>query len=98
MRGRKPNELTLNKKDRYTLQQLLRDGHTSQRVAHRARILLACAQGQRINQVAFQVHQRCSTVWRVCDRYRQHGLPAALYDAPRSGRPRVFFQPRTEAD
>jgi hypothetical protein len=26
----------------------------------------------------------------VCERYRQGGLEAALYDAPRSGRPRVF--------
>jgi hypothetical protein len=29
-------------------------------------------------------------VWRVCERYRLYGLEAALYDAPRSGRPRVF--------
>jgi hypothetical protein len=33
-----------------------------------------------------------TTVWRVCQRYQDDGLSAALYDAPRSGRPR-FFSP-----
>ena len=98
MRGRKPNELTLRPKDKRTLQQLLRDSHISQRLAQRARILLACAQKQRTNQVAFQVAQRRSTVWRVCERYRQSGLQAALYDASRSGHPRVFSPRRVQAD
>ena len=98
MRGRKPNELTLSPKDKRTLQQLLRDSHISQRLAQRARILLACAQKQRTNQVAFQVAQQRSTVWRVCERYRQSGLPSALYDAPRSGHPRVFSPRRVQAD
>ena len=98
MRGRKPNELTLSPGDKRTLQQLLRDGHTSLRLAQRARILLACAQKQRSNQVAFQVSQQRSTVWRVCERYRQSGLQAALQDAPRSGHPRVFSPRRLQED
>ena len=90
MRGRQPNELTLTCKDKHTLHQILRDGHTPQRLAQRARILLACAQRQPTHQVAFQVAHQRSTVWRVGERYRQSGLHAALYDAPRSGHPRVF--------
>lgn len=98
MRGRKPNELTLTSGDKRTLQQFLRDGHTSQRLARRARILLACAQMQQTHQVAFQVDQQRSTVWRVCERYRQAGLQAALYDAPRSGHPRTFSPKRTQGN
>jgi transposase len=79
------------------LQRLLRDGHTLQRVARRARILLACAQAQRVEQLATQVGRDPATVWRVCERYRRGGLSAALYDAPRSGRPRTFFRAGAKA-
>jgi transposase len=37
-----------------------------------------------------KVEQDAATIWRVCQRYRRDGLQAALHDAPRSGRPRVF--------
>lgn len=98
MRGRKPEPLKLKPKDVTELQHLLRDGHTPQRVARRARILLACADDERTRAVADKVGQHRTTVWRVCDRYRQGGLPTALSDAPRSGRPSAFFQDRTKAD
>jgi transposase len=98
MSGRKPQALKLKPKDVIELRALLRDGHTPQRVAQRARILLACAQHERTQVVAAKVGQDRSTVWRVCDRYRHDGLQAALQDAPRSGRPRSFFQPPTPAD
>jgi len=93
MRRRKPAPLKLEPKDTRELRRLLHDGHTPQRVAQRAQILLARAQAQHTQQVASKVDQHRTTVWRVCERYRQAGLAAALYDAPRSGRPRVFFSP-----
>ncbi|MCC6192571.1 MAG: helix-turn-helix domain-containing protein [Anaerolineales bacterium] len=86
--------MELKPKDVRELRRLLRDGHTPQR----ARILLACAQAQARQQVAGKVDQHRTTVWRVCDRYRQAGLPAALYDAPRAGRPRVFSPPPVPTD
>ena len=95
MRNHKPEPLTLKPKEARELGRLLRDGHTPQRVAQRARILLACAQAQRPQQVATKVDQHRTTIWRVCARYRQAGLSAALYDAPRAGRPRVFSPPPT---
>jgi transposase len=98
MRGRQPDKLTLKKKDAPILQQLLRDGHTSLRVARRAQILLSRASDQRVAQVVAKVDQKASTVWRVCERYRQHGLDSALYDAPRSGRPPVFSPEGAQAD
>lgn len=97
MRGRKPDPFKLERKDVTELGRLLRDGHTPQRVAQRARVLLARAAGESVAAVAAKVDQNPATIWRVCARYRRHGLPAALYDAPRSGRPRTFFQPPAPA-
>jgi predicted ArsR family transcriptional regulator len=94
MPGRRPEALKLKPKDIIELRALLRNGYTPQRVAQRARIVLACAQHERIGAVAAKVDQNRTTIWRVCDRYRQDGLQAALQDAPRSGRPRVFFRKR----
>ncbi len=90
MHRRKPAPVKLKPNDARELRRLLRDGHTPQRVAQRARILLARGQAQHTQQVASKVDQHRTTVWRVCQRYRQAGLAAALYDAPRSGRPHVF--------
>lgn len=98
MPGRKPQALKLKPKDVIELRAVLRDGHTPQRVAQRARILLACAQHERTQAVANKVDQNRTTIWRVCDRYRQEGLQAALQDAPRSGRPPVFFRGRSPGD
>jgi hypothetical protein len=94
MPSHKPAALKLKPKDVINLRRLLRDGHTAQRVAQRVRILLACAQHEPPQAVAAKVGQNRTTIWRVCELYRQDGLEAALYDAPRSGRPRVFFPTR----
>jgi len=97
MQGRKPELFVLKKKDHLVLQDLLRDGHVSQRIARRGRILLCRTNGQGVLPVADKVDLNPSTVGRVCERYRQCGLEVALYDAPRAGRPRVFFSGDTEA-
>ena len=99
MRGRQPDKFELKPKDKTYLRGLLRDGQTPLRVARRAQILLNRADDQlRVRLLSETIGQAPATIWRVCERYRQAGLQAALYDAPRSGRPRVFFQSRTEAD
>jgi hypothetical protein len=96
MRGRKPDQFVLKRKDKLVLQDLLRDGQTPLKVARRAQILLGRAQTkQPVVHLTAKVEQDATTIWRVCERYRQGGLPAALYDGPRTGRPRVFFHPRT---
>lgn len=95
MRGRQPEPFVLSAKDQRALQQLLRDGQTPLRIARRAQILLSCAEvGQRVMLVSDKVDQNRTTVWRVCERYRAAGLTAALYDAPRTGHPRVFSRKR----
>lgn len=99
MRGQKPGKFVLKPRDKSVLRDLLRDGRTPVRVARRAEILLGRAdQQQRVVQLSERVGENTSTIWRICERYQQRGLQAALYDAPRSGRRRVFFQKPTSAD
>lgn len=99
MRGRKPRKFELKPKDKVFLHELLRDGQTPLRIARRAQILLGRTDNQqRVNAVSEKVAQDTATIWRVCERYRHGGLQAALYDAARPGRPRVFSQRPTQAD
>ena len=99
MRGRKPRTFELKARDKALLRKLLRDGHTPLRVARRARTLLERAdREQRVGAVSAKVDQDASTTRRICERYRDGGLQAALYDAHRSGRPRVFFQEAAPED
>lgn len=97
MRGRKPESFTLKAEDEKILHRLLRDGRTPLRVARRAQILLSRAEAeQRVEWVSAKVELNRTTVWRVCERYQDTGLEAALYDAPRTGHPRVFFRKRAQ--
>lgn len=99
MPGRKPDKFKLKPKDKTFLRKLLRDGQTPLRVARQAQILLGRAQDPSgVGYLSQTIDQNRSTIWRVCERYREQELEAALYDAPRSGRPRVFSQTRTQAD
>ena len=99
MRGRKPSKVELRPKDKTFLRKLLRDGQTPLKVARRAQILLSRADDQQqVVLLGEKVEQAASTIWRVCERYRQSGVQAALYDAPRPGRPRVFSRQRPQAD
>ncbi len=99
MGGRHPDKFVLKRKDKTLLLELLRDGQTPLKVARRALILLGRANGnQSIAALEEKVEQDRTTIWRVCERYAEGGLDAALYDAPRSGRPRVFSPERTPED
>ncbi len=98
MRGRNPDQFRLKRTDERDLRELLRDGQTSLKVARRAQILLGRMDDEQpIVLLGEKVEQDRTTIWRVCERYAQGGLEAALYDAPRSGRPRVFSPTPTSA-
>ena len=91
MHGRKPDKFVLKPSDEIFLRELLRNGHTPLKIARRAQILLnRNDEQQRVVLLGGKVERDTTTIWRVCERYRQGGLEAALYDAPRTGRPRVF--------
>ena len=90
MRGRKPHLIVLSEKDRTQFQKIVRDGRTEQRVARRARILLAMENEQTIVQdLADKLDLTPRAIRYVCDRYQERGI-IAIYDAPRTGRPPIF--------
>jgi len=99
MSGRLPEKFVLKRKDKTRLLELLQDGQTPLKVARRALILLGrTAAEQSLAALEDKVEQDRTTIWRGCARYEAGGLEAALYDAPRSGRPRVFSPQRSPND
>jgi DDE superfamily endonuclease/Homeodomain-like domain len=87
MRRRPPQLITLSSADCAELERVLRDGRREQRVARRARVLLAMNEAETvIADLARQVHQTPTAIWYICRRYEARGLEA-IYDAPRAGRP-----------
>ena len=99
MVGRPPDKFVLKRKDKLFLLEVLRDGQTPLKVARRAQILLGRTNGRQfIADLEEKVEQDRTTIWRVCERYEDGGLDAALYDALRSGHPRVFSPAPTPED
>jgi transposase len=78
--------LTLSPSQRADLQTLVRSGKTPQRVAARALIILAAADGTPINAIAQQFGVSRPTVYLWRERFQQAGLVGLLKDAPRPGR------------
>lgn len=89
MRG---HPLAVTEQDRATLVSWSRATTTEQRLAWRARLLLALATGQASGAVATAFHTRPSTVSKWKSRYQAHGL-AGLQDAARSGKPVTYGAP-----
>lgn len=88
MRRRPSNPVRLSRAERRQLERLLQDGHTEQRIARRARILLAMSHPETlINDLAHQVDYTATGIWYVCRRFEATGLDA-VYNGTRSGRPR----------
>ena len=89
MRGRKPSEYSLTAGDRQLLAEGARYGQGQQRGARRAQALLALDRGERsVDSVHWSGRERTSLGY-LWQRYQQRGS-AAIVDAPRSGRPRIF--------
>jgi len=98
MRRRPPHLIELSRSDAGQLARLVRDGHTEQRVACRARILLAMAEPTTVVQdLAARLEVAPSTIWSLCRRYEQVGI-GVVQDAPRSGRPREVSPPDARRD
>jgi hypothetical protein len=94
MRGRKPRPIVLLAPDLATLESIARSRRLPWYQVQHARIVLAVAAGEPIQEVAYRMECDPATVWRVCRRYEQGGLKQLLEDAPRPGRlPRIAFSP-----
>src|SRR5689334_3559338 len=90
MRRHPPHLIELSEDDAVYLEQIVRDGRTEQRVARRARVLLAMADPTTVVQdLADRLDVDRTTIWSLCRRYEAAGV-RAVEDAPRSGRPRTI--------
>jgi transposase len=82
-------EVVLTDEDRLRLQAWLAAGKTEQRMAFRAQVILAVAEGLANAAVAQRLGTRPATVSKWRGRFAQKGL-SGLVDAPRSGKPRHY--------
>src|SRR6266702_7769690 len=83
--GRPKAELTLSDDERATLQRWARRAQSSQAIAQRANIILACANGRDNKETAalLRCHQATAGKWRK--RFTERRLDG-LHDEPRPGR------------
>jgi transposase len=86
---RKATEIVLTTDERETLDSWVRSGSTEQRLCLRARIVLACAQGQQTTKVATETGVMPYIVSKWRKRFAAERL-AGLQDAPRTGKPRTY--------
>ena len=95
-RGRPKAELVLTEAERSELEAFARRPKTAQALALRARIVLACAQGQDNQVVAGRLRTTQATVSKWRGRFVRERLDG-LYDAPRSGTPRTIDDAKVDA-
>ena len=96
MRGRPKAELVLSESEREQLLALTLRRKTAQAVALRARIVLACAEGNDNQVVAARQRVSAQTVSKWRARFVKHRLDGLL-DAPRTGTPRSIDDARVDA-
>lgn len=87
----------LRRGDRAELMRWARSRTVPQRMAERARVLLASADGTAVYQVAEECGVSIPTVRKWLSRYEEEGLPGLRHDRPRSGRPKQI-SPQFEAE
>ncbi len=97
MRGRKPAQYKLSASDRRYLNEVVTNGQMIQRIANRARALLALGRGERIVEIIGWLGVGRTSLWYLWQRYLERGVEA-IFDAERSGRPPVFSPSGTSPD
>ena len=94
--GRRFAPLELDEVERAELMSLASRRSTAQGLALRARIILACAEGEQSKVVAARLDIDADTVGKWRRRFAEHRLEG-LWDEPRSGTPRTIEDARIEA-
>lgn len=80
MRGRRPEQLRVARRDEVVLSSVAHNGSLPWLQVQRAKIVLAIAAGERSCVVAARLECAAATVWRACQRYRQGGLECLFAD------------------
>lgn len=93
--GRPKKQLIVSEEERVALERLTRRAKTAQSLALRARIVLACTDGNSNTDVAKRLRTTGTTVGKWRERFRQRGLDG-LYDEPRPGAPRTVLDDKVE--
>ena len=93
--GRPKKALSVSEDERQKLAQWARRGTTAQRLALRARVVLACADGMNSSEVARQLRTTPQMVCKWRERFRQRRLEGLL-DEPRPGTPRTVTDAHVE--
>jgi putative transposase len=90
--------LTISWDDTERLQQLVRTGKTPQKVALRARIILAAVEGQPNNAIAktLKITRPTVLLWR--SRFQEFGVLGLMKSAKRQGRKRKVTINRTDQE
>ena len=86
--ARKPQLINLSSDELRSLKTSLRKGTSPARVQTRARALDLLHRQHAPSDIAAVLHLGIATVFNIKRRYLATGLKAALYDQPRSGKPR----------
>ena len=89
--------ITVNKRDRELMDELVRSGNTPQKVIFRIGIVLGAAEGISNAQLVRDLRTTKSSVLKWRGRYRENGLEGIREDAPRSGRKKTISAEK-EAD
>ena len=85
--------------DQVTLERMIADGKTPQKIAKRATIVLMFGRGHGTNAICREARVSKPTVWRWQEAYMEGGLSRLLKDkgkGPRAGKPRVSDERRLE--
>ena len=94
-RGRPPTPVVLTDDERQALTSLARRSRTAPQQAWRARIILACADGQPTTEIARRLHLSATTVCKWRTRFLADRLDG-LADEPRPGAPRRITDAQVE--
>ena len=93
--GRPKKPLVLTETERQELESMAHRARTTPTLARRARIILACAEGQNNCQVARRLRTSPTTVWQWRARFISKRV-AGLLDEPRPGAPRQIDDQKIE--
>lgn len=94
-RGRPPTTVTLTDDERQHLNTLARRSRSAPQLARRARIILACADGQPTTGIARRLHVSATTVCKWRTRFMRDRIDG-LADEPRPGTPRRITDEQVE--